>query len=77
MFISLFSIKKELITIEGRVEMDDPWQLCRTIGPLLKHSQGGISVNRNWVPIKPPYPVMISVLIKKEKKTAAEGRSHC
>ncbi len=26
---------KELYTGEGCVEMDIPWQLCRTIGPLL------------------------------------------
>ncbi len=36
---SLFSIKKELVTSEGCVEMDIPWQLCRTIGPLTFHSQ--------------------------------------
>ncbi len=28
---------KELITSVGRVEMDDPWQLFRTLGPLLSH----------------------------------------
>ncbi len=41
--------KKELFTGEGCDEMDIPWQLCRTIGPLLrdspwqvlKDSQGG------------------------------------
>ena len=45
----LFYKQKELFTGEGCVEMDNPWQLCRTIGPLLrdspwqvlKHSQGG------------------------------------
>ncbi len=31
-----FSVKKkEPYTGEGCVEMDIPWQLCRTIGPLL------------------------------------------
>ena len=49
-FSVFFWIKKELRTSEGCVEMDMPWQYCRTIGPLLvrdsswqvlKHSQGG------------------------------------
>ncbi len=31
--------EKELFTGEGCVEMDIPWQLCRTIGPLTLHSQ--------------------------------------
>ena len=35
----LFLSTKELITSEGCVEMDSPWQLCRTIGPLSLHSQ--------------------------------------
>ena len=34
-WICLFSFKKELITSEGCVEMVIPWQLCRTIGPLI------------------------------------------
>ncbi len=32
---TVFFTKKELYTGEGCVEMDIPWQLCRTIGPLL------------------------------------------
>ncbi len=32
---SCFFINKELITSDGCVEMVIPWQLCRTIGPLL------------------------------------------
>ena len=31
--------EKELYTGEGCVEMDIPWPLCRTIGPLTLHSQ--------------------------------------
>ena len=31
--------EKELLIGEGCVEMDIPWQLCRTIGPLTLHSQ--------------------------------------
>ena len=39
MLLALFfnrkkTVKKELITSEGHVEMNDPWQLCRIIGPL-------------------------------------------
>ena len=30
-----FYKEKELLTGKGFVEMDIPWQLCRTIGPLL------------------------------------------
>ncbi len=33
--VFLFYKEKELSTGEGCVEMDIPWQLCRTIGPLL------------------------------------------
>ncbi len=33
--VFLFYKEKELLTGEGCVEMDIPWQLCRTIGPLL------------------------------------------
>ncbi len=33
--VFLFFKQKELFTGEGCVEMDNPWQLCRTIGPLL------------------------------------------
>ncbi len=33
-----FSIKKEIHSGEGCVEMDIPWQLSRTIGPLTLHS---------------------------------------
>ncbi len=33
--VFLFYKEKELFTGEGCVEMDIPWQLCRTIGPLL------------------------------------------
>ncbi len=32
---------------QGRVEMDDPWQLCRTIGPLTFHSQEIKVVKKN------------------------------
>ncbi len=35
----LFLKEKELFTGEGCVEMDNPWQLCRTIGPLTLHRQ--------------------------------------
>ncbi len=31
--------EKELFPGKGCVEMDVPWQLCRTIGPLTLHSQ--------------------------------------
>ncbi len=37
--VFLFYKEKELLTGEGCVEMDVPWQLCRTIGPLTLHSQ--------------------------------------
>ncbi len=45
--------EKELLTGEGCFGVVIPWQLCRTIGPLLrdspwqvlKHSQGGISIH--------------------------------
>ncbi len=52
-WLCLFSLKKELITSDRCVEMGIPWQLCRTIGPLLgqrlplaiakAHSQGEIN----------------------------------
>ena len=35
LIVFLFCKEKELFTSEGCVEMDIPWQLCRTIGPLL------------------------------------------
>ncbi len=34
-FTVFFLLTKELITSDGCVEMDIPWQLCRTIGRLL------------------------------------------
>ncbi len=37
--VFLFYKEKELFTGEGCVEMDIPWRLCRTIGPLTLHSQ--------------------------------------
>ncbi len=37
--VFLFYEEKELFTGEGCVEMDSPWQSCRTIGPLTLHSQ--------------------------------------
>ncbi len=37
--VFLFYKEKECLTGEGCVEMDIPWQLCRTIGPLTLHSQ--------------------------------------
>ncbi len=33
--VFLFYKERELLTGEGYVEVDIPWQLCRTIGPLL------------------------------------------
>ncbi len=35
MFTAFLYKEKELLTGEGCVEIDIPWQLCRTIGPLL------------------------------------------
>ena len=37
--VFLFYKEKELLTGEECVEMDTPWQLCRTTGPLTLHSQ--------------------------------------
>ncbi len=37
--VFLFYKEKELLTGEGCAEMDIPWQLCRTIGPLTLRSQ--------------------------------------
>ncbi len=44
--VFLFYKEKELFTGEGCVGVVIPWQLCRTIGPLMLHSQeiGSISV---------------------------------
>ncbi len=39
MFTVFFLLKEELITSEGHEEMDDPWPLCPTIGPLSFLSQ--------------------------------------
>ncbi len=39
LYVALFMKEEELYTGEGYVEMDIPWQLCRTIGPLTLHSQ--------------------------------------
>ncbi len=39
MFTVLVFYILELYTGEGCVEMDNPWQLCRTIGTLALHSQ--------------------------------------
>ena len=43
--VFLFYKEKEQFTGEGCVEMDIPWQLCQTIGPLTLHSQEIIIYN--------------------------------
>ncbi len=49
----LFYKEKELFTGEGCVEMDIPWKLCRTIGPLTLHSQE-IAFSKNVLFPLPP-----------------------
>ncbi len=67
--------KNELYTGEGCVEMDIPWQLCRTIGPLTLHSQEIIVKMIPWALILTSRSCHISCIVLVPQRAPSDAAS--